>query len=439
MARYVAAHVKAAKAVDPYAGTDLPEYTPGQHCPVTLPSRGPDGGWKAGTQEEWDKVFRYNREKDECGLRRDDWRALKKLHMYAHYASGDCTIGCTNVKDTIEMFMKNGLACTPWEKGRHFWGLKNSVKKARARQVKALQGENQRRHDDWVETLIEVLGESPDPDLAHQASYRLEACKAALSEAAGRGGFEIPSNRDELRQLLGKMLGPSGVCPDCLVEKLLIILEHAKGGQHAGRVRSRDCKICNVAGRAFTDVIIALAHALAKTLTAEDHADVAKLAVAHARPGQATRDAKRRYARALRLAAAATVEEDEKALAHVSTTRGRAADDDADDTYQARRAAALEAEQARLAAERQRRVAREARQAALPPVRGGMRVIVKKTGARGVVRTHGTGWIGVELDSAPGATTGYRRGQLEIDKSPRKPAARKPAAKKKPSKKKARK
>ena len=91
MARYVAAHVKAAKAVDPYAGTDLPEYTPGQHCPVTLPSRGPDGGWKAGTQEEWDKVFRYNREKDECGLRRDDWRALKKLHMYAHYASGDCT------------------------------------------------------------------------------------------------------------------------------------------------------------------------------------------------------------------------------------------------------------------------------------------------------------------------------------------------------------
>ena len=191
--------------------------------------------------------------------------------------------------------------------------------------MKALQGENQRRHDDWVETLIEVLGESPDPDLAHQASYRLEACKAALREAAGRGGFEIPSNKLELCKLLGKMLGPSGVCPDCLVEKLLIILEHAKGGPDAGRARSRDCIVCNQKGRSFTDLLIAVAHALEKTLTAEDHADVADLAVAYARPSQATRDAKRRYARALRLAAAATVEEDEDALAYVSTTRHGAA------------------------------------------------------------------------------------------------------------------
>ena len=53
MARYVAAHVKAAKAVDPYAGTDLPEYTPGQHCPVTLPSRGPDGGWNVTGTKLW--------------------------------------------------------------------------------------------------------------------------------------------------------------------------------------------------------------------------------------------------------------------------------------------------------------------------------------------------------------------------------------------------
>ena len=68
MARYVAAHVKAAKAVDPYAGTDLPEYTPGQHCPVTLPSRGPEGGWKAATEAEWDETFCYDRETNKCRL-----------------------------------------------------------------------------------------------------------------------------------------------------------------------------------------------------------------------------------------------------------------------------------------------------------------------------------------------------------------------------------
>ena len=68
-----------------------------------------------------------------------------------------------------------------------------------------------------------------------------------------------------------------------------------------------------------------------------------------------------------------------------------------------------------------------------------MRVVVTATGERGVVqRTTSSGaWYHVELDRAPGTTKGYRRGQLEIDKS-RKPSARKPAAKK-PAKKKARK
>ena len=102
------------------------------------------------------------------------------------------------------------------------------------------------------------------------------------------------------------MLGPSGVCPDCLITKLLVILEHAKDGPDAGRVRSRDCKICNVAGRSFTDLLIAVAHALAKALTAGDHARVADLAVAYARPGQAKRLAKTRLAKARRLAKTAT-------------------------------------------------------------------------------------------------------------------------------------
>ena len=67
--------------------------------------------------------------------------------------------------------------------------------------------------------------------------------------------------------------------------------------------------------------------------------------------------------------------------------------------------------------------------------------VASQLASLGVVqRTTGSGmWCHVELDSAPGTTKAYRRGQLDIDKSPRKPAARKPAAKKKPSKKKARK
>ena len=433
--RWLAAELAEAKKVGPYTGSDLPEYKPGQHCPVTLPSRGPEGGWKVSTEEEWDKVFYYNREKDECGVSSKHWRALADLHMRAYYASGQMLRDCNNVKDTIAMFRRNGLACTPWKQGRHFWGLKNSVKKARARLMKAGQDLAQQRHDNWIEHLIELMGEVPDADLSHHNSYYLETCKAALREAAGRG-VELPDNVHELRKLLGKMLGPSGVCPDCLLEKLLVILEHAKGGPDAGRARLRDCIVCNQKGRSFTDMLIAVAHALEKTLTAEDHTDVADLAVAYARPGQATPEAKRRYARALRLAAAATVEEDERALAYESTTRGGGDDDGP--TLQQKRAAFEKKEAARLAKRREWLRAHRAQ----PRVsfRATMRVVVKETGARGVVeRTAGSGiHIYVKLDGVPGAKH-FRPKHLDIDKSPRKPAARKPAAKKKPSKKKARK
>ncbi len=444
--RWLAAEIAEAKKVGPYTGTDLLEYKPGKHCPVTLPSRGPEGGWKAATEEEWDKVFRFDRKTGKCGLTSPQWNALKELHMRAYYASGNLSGDCRNVKDTIAMFVRNGLACLPWRQGRHFWGLKNSVKKARARLMKAGQDAAQQRHDNWIEHLIELMGEVPDADLSHDKSYVLEKAKAALREVAGRG-IELPSTSKELRKLLGKIVGPSGVCPDCLVETLLVILEHAKDGPHAGRVRSRDCIVCNQSGRSFTDLLIAVAHALAETLTAEDHARVAELAIAHARPGQATREAKKRLAKAQRLAAAATVEADEKALAHVSTTRLHAAGAAGDDTYQARRAAAIEAEQARAAAERQRREAREARNAALPPIRKGARVVVideasRYCGRRGVVQgRRGDVHIGVLLAGDASDRCFYRR-QLRIDAS-RKPAARKPSARKpaakKPSKKKARK
>ena len=422
----------------------MPNFTPGQHCPVTLPSRGPVGGWKAGTRAEWDEVFRFDRKTGECGLKNDDWMALKRLHMDAHYASGDVMRDCRNVKDTIEMFMKNGLACTPWKQGRHFWGLKNSKKKAKARLMKAGQDAGQQRHDNWIEHLIELMGEVPDADLSHDKSYVLEQAKAALREVAGRG-IELPSTSKELRKLLGKIVGPSGVCPDCLVETLLVILEHAKDGPHAGRVRSRDCIVCNQSGRSFTDVLIAAAHTLAETLTAADHADVAELAVAYARPGQATRDAKKRLARARRLAAAATVPEDERALAHVSTTRRLAADDAADDTYQARRAAAIEAEETRRAEINERTRAAKAQVAALPPVKPGTRVVVideesRYCGRRGVVQGfRGAANIMVRLGRDTSDWRFYRR-QLRIE-TPRKPAA-KPSAKKpsaKPAKKKAKK
>ena len=443
-AAYVAAHVRAANKKDPYNGTDLPRYTPGQHCPVTLPSRGPDSGWKAGTAAEWHEAFCYDPETGECELLRDEWYALKKLHMDAHYAGGCVTKDCTNVKDTIAMFMKNGLACTPWLKSRHFWGLKNSVKQARARTTKVLKDSAQERHEVTLERVFEMLDELPPADLTHYASYNLEAIKVALSEAVGRDDFEIPTTLNDLLRLLPKLLDRVGVCPDCLIEKFLIILEHAKDGPDAGRVRSRDCHLCNTGGRSFTDLLIAVAHALAETLTAGDHARVTELTIAHARPGQATRGAKERLAKAQRLAAAATVEADEDALAHVSTTRLRAADDDADDAYQARRAAAIEAEQVMQEERSKSRAAAAAQREGLPPVRVGTRVVVKKTGARGVVQgTTGSGaWIHVELDKAPGTTKGYRPSHLDIDTSrkpsARKPSARKPAAKK-PSKKKARK
>ena len=443
MARYVAAHVKAANAVDRYTGTYLPRYTPGEHSPVTLPSRGPDGGWKAGTRAEWDEVFRFDRKTGQCGLKKELWLKLKRLHMDAHYATGEVTGNCQNVKDTIEMFLRNGLACTPWLKGRHFWGLKNSEKQAMARKKEMARENGQRSHDNWLERLLETLDEDPDANLSHTQSGYVEKAKAALREAAGRG-VELPNTEQELRKLLGKMLEPSGVCPDCLVEMRLIFLEHAKDGPNKGRARSRDCKVCNTAGRSFTDVLIAIAHALAKTLTAEDHADVAELAVAYARPGQATRDAKKRLARARRMAAVATVVEDAAAVAYVSTTRLRAADDDADDTYEARRASAMAKEEARLAKRRQQREACERQ--ALPPVSQGTRVVVideesRYCGRRGVVQGfRGHTHIAVLL----GRDTSDRcfvRKQLRIE-TPRKPAA-KPSAKKpsakKPAKKKAKK
>ena len=448
MASYVAWHEQTAKEAGPYAGTDLPAYKLGQHCPVTLPSRGPEGGWKAATEAEWDETFCYDRETNKCRLNQKGWHALKRLHMQAYYASGDLMGDCTNVKDTIAMFVRNGLARTPWTEGRHFWGLKNSVKKAAARSANALQVAVRKQHDDAIERLLALLDKDPPAELSHQASYSLESAKTALREAAGRGGFAIPSTMNELRKLLGKMLGPSGECPDCLVNKLLLILEHAKGGTHAGRARSRDCKICNEGGRGATDVAIDTAHKLGKTLTPALHARLADLLIAHARPDHATRAAEARLAKALRMAEAATVEEDERALAYASTTRHGADDEEEEDrpTFGERRGAAIEAEQARLTAERQRRVAREARQAALPPVKVGTRVVVidedsRDSGRRGVVQ----GWRGpanimVRLGRDTSDRRFFRR-QLRIE-TPRKPAA-KPAAKKpsarKPAKKKAKK
>jgi len=437
MASYVKAQIQAANAVDPYSGDDLLEYKPGQHCPVTLPSRGPKGGWKAGTREEWDKFFRYNRETGECGLRREQWRALKELHMRAYYARGTMMRDCTNVEDTIAMFRRNGLACAPWKERRHFWGLKNSVKAAAARRAQVLQGAVRERHDNALNRLAELLDQLPPEELSHQSSYDLEACKVALREAAGRDDFDMPSSLKELRALLPKLLGSVGVCPDCLVETLLIILEHAKGGPYPGRPRSRDCRICNDSGRAHTDVCIDAGHRVGKELTAEDHARVAGLAVAYARPGQAKRLAKSRLAKARRLAVAATVAADERAVAYVSTTRHGAAAA-ADDTLQARRQAAMEAEEVMQEERKKRRAAAAARRKDSPTFRAKMRVVVTATGERGVVqRTTCSGsWIHVERDDVPG-TKAYHPCHLKIDTS-RKPSARKPAAKK-PSKKKARK
>jgi len=139
-----------------------------------------------------------------------------------------------------------------------------------------------------------------------------------------------------------------------------------------------------------------------------------------------------------RAAAEATVLEDREALRFGSSLRGRRVCNDLGPTLEQARAKYQEKEAARL----ERDAAARARLAALPAVRCGTRVVVvdpddgrdprmavqATMGARGVVRTRGTGWFHVELDGASGTTTGYRRAELAIDKS-RKPAARKPAAK----------
>ncbi len=135
-------------------------------------------------------------------------------------------------------------------------------------------------------------------------------------------------------------------------------------------------------------------------------------------------------------------EEDQEALGYASTLRCRRICNDYGPTLEEARAAFEKKEEARMAALQERKAAAGARLAALPAVRCGTRVVVvdpdgrdprpavqATMGARGVVRARGTGWFHVELDGAPGTTTGYRRGELAIDTS-RKPSARKPSARK---------
>ena len=142
-------------------------------------------------------------------------------------------------------------------------------------------------------------------------------------------------------------------------------------------------------------------------------------------------------AKAEALAADAIAPEDQEALDYASTLRCRLICNDYGPTYEEARRAFEKKEAARLA--KQREWLRAHRAQPRVSFRATMRVVVKETGARGVVeRTAGSGiHIYVKLDGVPGAKH-FRPKHLDIDKS-RKPSARKPAAKKKPSKKKARK
>ena len=174
------------------------------------------------------------------------------------------------------------------------------------------------------------------------------------------------------------------------------------------------------------------------------YADILRLRLAFAqRPGASAADTAL-LAKAEALAAGAMAEEDQEALRYASTLRHRCIGNDFGPTYEEVRRASQKKEAAMQEERTKSRAAAAAQREGLPPVRVGTRVVVKKTGARGVVQgTTGSGaWIHVELDKAPGTTKGYRPSHLDIDTSrkpsARKPSARKPAAKK-PSKKKARK
>ena len=427
---FVAREKKAAEAAGISSKrADAPIYDPDRRAKlVKLPN-----GWKPSSKKEVETYFN--------NLTYAERNEVTKLHYYAFFSGGTKGFGQMGLDATIKFFRAYGLVVGPWHK-HDFPGMCNSEALAKQRYQKAAQESNVQSSNDATFDRLGDLG-LPKEDLSHAAQYESFVRDDLLTEAFLRCE-PMPKGEDAITKKVKEWLPLEvDICVDCGRRRQLVRVEHAKGGEHDGERRKPPCPEDNKGERAGFDAYADALYLIGEEATPEGYQGVLDVRLAYAgRPGASAED-KMLLAMGRRAAAEATVLEDREALSYGSSLRGRRVCNDLGPTLEDARAKFQKKEDARVAALQERYAAARARLAALPAVRCGTRVVVvdpddgsdprpavqATMGARGVVRTRGTGWFNVELDGASGTTTGYRRAELAIDKS-RKPAARKPAARK---------
>mmetsp|Transcript_8796 Transcript_8796/g.22798 ORF Transcript_8796/g.22798 Transcript_8796/m.22798 type:complete len:493 (+) Transcript_8796:225-1703(+) len=382
---------------------------------VTLPR-----GWKPSSPQEVEDYLKH--------LNSDQLNKIVRLHKYAFFSGGTLkTVGQATAK---KWFLDHGLVVGPWHKPG-FPGMCNSEALAKQRIVKVAQDNNAQSSHDATMARLAGMG-LPKGEQTHDESYGNYKAEDLLT-AAFLSGKPMPKGSREKQEKVAEWF-PSkvGDCVDCGLRRLLVKIEHANGGPDDGKRRKPPCPEDNKGERAAFDVYADALYKMGEAATSTLYEDVIGVRLAYAqRPGASAED-KTLLAMGRRAAAEATVLEDREALRYASSLRGRRVCNDLGPTLEEARAAFEKKEEARMADERRKMrewEAKAAERAALPPVKVGTRVVIKETGARGVVqRTTGSGsWYHVQLGGETD-TRGYRRGHLEIDT--RKPAARKPAAKK---------
>ncbi|CAH0366878.1 unnamed protein product, partial [Pelagomonas calceolata] len=371
-------------------------------------------GWTASKPDEVEQYLK--------NLTKPQLNEIVRLHGYAFFSGGWVqSVGQASAK---KWFLDHGLVVGPWHKPG-FPGMCNSEALAQQRFQKAAQEENDKRSEDATFDRLGDLG-LPKEDLSHEAQYASLVKDELVTEAFLRGE-DMPKGADAKTKKVNEWF-PHKVadCIDCGRRRKLVRVEHANGGPDDGKRRKPPCPEDNKGERAAFDVYADALYKMGEAATSTLYEDVIGVRLAYAqRPGASAED-KTLLAMGRRAAAEATVLEDREALRYASSLRGRRVCNDLGPTLEEARAAFEKKEEARMADERRKMrewEAKAAERAALPPVKVGTRVVIKETGARGVVqRTTGSGsWYHVQLGGETD-TRGYRRGHLEIDT--RKPAAR---------------
>ena len=405
-------------------------------------------GWTASSPQEVEAYLKH--------LNNVELNKIVRLHGYAFF-SGGCvqTVGQAAAK---KWFLDHGLVVGPWHK-EGFLGMCNSEALGKQRFANSWRESNEQRSSDATFDRLERLG-LPKEDLSHKGQYDSLARDDLLTEAFLRG-VDMPKGDDRRKKMKEWLPLKDDVCVDCGRRRTLVRVEHAKGGEHDGERRKPPCPGCNTGERADCDAAIDAAYEEGETLTKDACEAVPKshfttiprltgrflprygglldLRIAYAqRPGASAEDTEV-LALAERLAADVRAPEDQEALHYASTLRHRPIRNDYGPTYEEVRRAFQKKEAAMREERNKSKAAAKARREDLPTFRAKMRVVVKTTGARGVVQctTSSGAWIHVARDGVPD-TKAYRRSQLDIDTS-RKPSARKPSARKPASSKKSRK